>query len=215
MSCVRPAAELDLSKVLLSRRIRVREERSKGWRTRIVDNMKETGLNPATAPVDSVKHNIIDSLVFMLIFFMQLGLMPEMWKRDVSRAFRRLPILACHSVFAWVVWLSNGVAVAARHDGMPFRAVSSVVAWHRFGAFLSAVLLHICRSPVSRYVDDFFGVSPSGLYWSGGKMLGVVTTLCGVLCDDAKNEDQAIQMIVLGMTVEWCRSFEHVRVSLE
>ena len=204
-----------LEQVNVSRRIPVREQRNGTWRTRAVDDMTESWVNTCTEQSDRQCNGTLLHLIYFLLMLSQLGASPCMWKRDIKSAFRRLPILACHSVFAWVVWLSNGVAVAARHDGMPFGAVSSVVAWHRFGAFLSAVLLHICRSPVSRYVDDFFGASPHGLYWSGGRMLGVLTTLCGVLCDESKDEDQVVQMIVLGMTVEWCRSFEHVRVSLE
>ena len=120
-------------------------------------------------------------------------------ERNIKSAFRRFPILACHAMFAWVVWRSNGVTVAARHDGMPFGAVSSVVAWHRFAAFLPAAVLHICKSPVSRYVDDFFRASPKDLFLNGGKILEVLTTLCGVLCDDAKNEDSAVNMLVLRM----------------
>ena len=46
-------------------------------------------------------------------------------------------------------------------------------------------------------------------------MLESLATLCGVVCDEAKSENNSISMIVLGMSVEWCKSFDHVRVSLE
>ena len=42
-------------------------------------------------------------------------------------------------------------------------------------------------------------------------MLEVLTTLCGVPCDAAKDENHS----VLGVSTEWCMAFEHVRVSLE
>ena len=49
-----PLDALNLSEVTLTRRIPVRELRSKGWRTRAVDHATESLLNPATAPADRV-----------------------------------------------------------------------------------------------------------------------------------------------------------------
>ena len=104
---------------------------------------------------------------------------------------------------------------AAQHKGMPFGAVSSVVAWHRFGAFLSLVFSSLCRAPIALYVDDFFGASPQRLKWSGGKMLEVVTTLCGVLVDPDKSEIEVVSMFVLEMSMGWCLTFMMVQVRLD
>ena len=54
--------------VTLSRRIAVRELRSKGWRTRSVDHMSESGLVAATKPKDKIKHQTIDTMVFMILW---------------------------------------------------------------------------------------------------------------------------------------------------
>ena len=50
----------DLEKASYTRRIPVREERAKGWRTRVVDHKTESGINPATVPVDKISHDTIE-----------------------------------------------------------------------------------------------------------------------------------------------------------
>ena len=47
-----PVDTLDLTAISLTRRIPVRELRSKGWRTRAVDHATASNLNPATPPSD-------------------------------------------------------------------------------------------------------------------------------------------------------------------
>ena len=49
MSQPRPLVSGDLVDKSMTRRIPVREERAKGWRTRVVDHETESGVNPATA----------------------------------------------------------------------------------------------------------------------------------------------------------------------
>ena len=93
--------------------------------------MTASFVNVCTQQSDRQVSGSLLDLVMMLMLIWQHGRLPHMWKRDIKSAFRRLPVLAAHAAFAWIVWLSNGVRCAARHDGMPFGAVSSVVAWHR------------------------------------------------------------------------------------
>eukprot|EP00972_Heterocapsa_arctica_P097744 14421070-Heterocapsa_arctica.AAC.1 len=72
----------------------------------------------------------------MTVVLMRAGCVPLFWKRDISRAFRRLPILASHLDLSWVVFLVAGCCMAAQHLGMPFGTISAVYAWHRTGALL-------------------------------------------------------------------------------
>lgn len=51
-----------------------------------------------------------------------------MWKRDVSRAFRCVPVAADHLETAWAVWVHQGLLWVAQHKGMPFGTVSAVYA---------------------------------------------------------------------------------------
>ena len=46
-------------------------------------------------------------------------------------------------------------------------------------------------------------------------MLEVLATLCGVLVDPEKSENEAISMIVLGMSIEWCLTFQRIQVRLD
>ena len=46
--------EIDMDAVTLSRRLPVREERSKGWRTRVVDHKSESMVNPAIQAVETL-----------------------------------------------------------------------------------------------------------------------------------------------------------------
>ena len=94
----------------------------------------------------------------------------------------------------WVAWMDEGVAWAAQHLGAPFGATSAVYAFHRFGSFLAAAVRRLGRAPLGRYVDDFFGASRIGVYWTGARMLSVLTELIGRPCDAAKNVDDAESM---------------------
>ena len=207
MSLPEPLLEGDLQEVSLTRRIPVREERSSGWRTRVVDHATESGLRPATTPADKVYHDGVPVLVAILLLFMSLGVRMVMWKRDISKAFRRVPVFFQHLQFAWVVWVHQGQLLKAQHRGMPFGTISAVYAWHRVGHVLLMVVLVVCCCPVARYVDDFFGADREGLVYSGGNCLSVISKLVGFLSEDDKDADNCIQMIVLGVDVamNWAR----------
>ena len=193
--------DVDLGKVSVSRRIPVRELRSKGWRTRVVDHMTESMHNPATVPVDKIKHDNVDALVRILVCFMRNGVCPEMWKRDISKAFRRLPVQISHLDMSWVVFLHAGIIWAVQHLGMPFGTTAAVYAWHRVGGFMGAVVQRLCKAPVARYVDDYFGASRSGVKYSGGKCLEIFADLLGFPTDPAKSDDHTLKLLILGAEV--------------
>ena len=58
-----PIGEVDLSRINITRRIPVRELRSKGWRTRPADYATESMMDDATRPSDRVRRDNIDVLV--------------------------------------------------------------------------------------------------------------------------------------------------------
>ena len=64
-----PLEELDLSTINLTRRIPVRELRSKGWRTRPVDHATESMVNDATRPADRVQHDTVNGLEGIVLAF--------------------------------------------------------------------------------------------------------------------------------------------------
>ena len=144
-----------LDNVSLSRRIPVREERDGSMRTRVVDHKSESEINLATQPTEKLSHDTIDSMVKMVQQFVVNGCSPLMWKRDIGKAFRRLPVRVDHLDLSWVVFLADGVRMVAQHLAMPFGTTSAVHGWHRTGAFLAALVRRLCLAPVSRYVDDY------------------------------------------------------------
>ena len=191
----------DLESLTLTRRIPVRELRAKGWRTRVVDHETESGVNAATAPVDKIKHDTLDVLVALILRLFDAGIPVHMWKRDVSKAFRRVPVKAAHLEFAGAVWMDRGLLFVAQHKGMPFGTVSAVYAWHRVGHVLRTLVRRLFRAPSARYVDDFFGVGRVGVALSGGVVLSILASLVGFPTDPAKDSDFAETMLVLGALV--------------
>ena len=192
--------------VTLSRRIAVRELRSKGWRTRSVDHMSESGLAAATKPKDKIKHQTIDTMVFMILWLQQM-LCPDivMWKRDFRKAFRCIPIMRDHLVYAWVTFKWEGHYRAACHLGCPFGAVASCWNWHRMGNFVEMVLRRLFRVSVMRYVDDLAGVGKR-VVWNGGMVLTNLSLLLGIITDPSKDADECMAMTLLGIQISIMRA---------
>ena len=68
----------------------------------------------------------------------------------------RLPD-SCSAARCWQFLRPKGVPVVAIHNGLPFGAAASVVAWHRVGEALARLARRLLMVPVLRYVDDYFG----------------------------------------------------------
>ena len=196
-----PLDDVKLDAVSLTRRLPVREFRASGWRTRIVDHETESSVNEATVARSKIQNDSLDVLVAILTRFMAGGVEPSQWKRDVSRAYRRIPIAHAHLDLSWVVWKFMGHLWAAQHLAMPFGTVSAVQAWHRVGAFMLTVMRRLFMVPAGRYVDDYFGASRCGVLMAGGQILTVLAALLGFDCDAAKDADAKVQMDVLGARV--------------
>ena len=71
-----PLIEVETSRINLSRRLPVREERGSGWRTRVVDHKTESSVNLATQPRDKLAHDTIDVMVGILRMFIVMGMVP-------------------------------------------------------------------------------------------------------------------------------------------
>ncbi|CAE7673108.1 YRB2 [Symbiodinium necroappetens] len=202
MSTPRAFTPHDASHLSLTRRIPVREERSKGWRTRVVDHSTESMVNAATVPCDRIKHHTLDDLADMVMCFFESNCQVSLWKVDISQAFRRVPIKSEHMQFAWTVWMHLGCLLVAQHTGMPFGTVSAVYAWHRVGFMLCHVVRVLFLCPAARYVDDFFGASRRGVRWNAGRVLAVICKLLGFPVDDDKSAEDDIRLVILGAECE-------------
>ena len=133
--------EKEPADIHLTRRIPVRELRRKGWRTRSVDDFTESLINEWCFPVDSPLTDSLETMIFMIIFLWRKGKLPKMWKRDVRRAFRNLPVYFRHLKFMVVAWMYKQRLWTSRHTGLPFGSVGAVYGWHRFAYLYRAVLV--------------------------------------------------------------------------
>ena len=88
-------------------------------RTRSVDHFTESGINPATRPLDALTHETVGHFISLLVMYMSVGVTPLMWKRDVAQAFRKVPEHDATDL-SWVVFLHAGVLWASQHLSMPF-----------------------------------------------------------------------------------------------
>ena len=86
--------------------------------------------------------------------------------------------------------MKDGKPVAAQHLGMPFGGAASGTAFHRLGAFLTAVVRRHAGVPLARYVDDFFTACRSDVSVSGTDILDVVAECLGLRCAPEKNESR-------------------------
>ena len=180
------------------RRIPIREEKSSGWRTRPVDHMTESGHNAATSPGEAVRNDSIDVMLFIILQLLAYGFQPRLWKRDFSKAYRRLGIFWKHLPLAWVAWFHDGEFLEAQHFAMPMGSISAVHAWHRVGSVIIAYMRKVLRCPVGRYVDDFFSASRDGIFWCGGACLDLLASLLGLPLDSAKSVTKVTSMLLLG-----------------
>jgi hypothetical protein len=176
----------DMLAYTLCRRIPVREERASGWRTRAVDDETEAGINPATFQDHATLYDDISKLDIMSRFCLEKGAPFTMWKRDVSKAFRKIMISQLHLKFAASIFCWAGAIWIIFHYGMPFGSSSANSAWHRLGSAFRWIVRNLYRAPVARFVDDFFGISVHSGHWSGGHVLDRLLALSGYQCDPEK-----------------------------
>ena len=110
-------------------------------------------MNACTQPHTKTFNEGMDCLIGVMRRFHELtGKVPHLFKADIDSAYRRVPIRADHRWAAGVVFLHQGIAVAAQHLSMPFGATSAVHAWDRVAKLIlkvARVLLCIQYLPTS------------------------------------------------------------------
>ena len=124
-----------------------------------------------------------------------------MFKEDISRAFRGLPIKEQHLKFIVVFFMYQDIPWRAQHLTCPFGAVGSATAWRRVSSFQKRVIIRCVRSIVGRYVDDFFGVHLPNLQWTTAKWFSILCTYVGAPCDPDKAAYNIAQMALLGVQI--------------
>ena len=128
-------------------------------RRRTKKAVKAESVNGHYTPTAKITHDHLDDLLAaMRMHKRPVGSEPWLWKADVDSAFRRVPIRESHKWAGGVACIFDGEPWVAFHQGMPFGATSSVVAWHRIGELITSIARKLLHLPVYRYVDDWFAV---------------------------------------------------------
>ena len=201
MTRPKPVKKSRLSKKSYTRRLPVREKRGDLWRTRPVDHCTESGQNLATCPQEATENDGLDSLCYLLLGNLKRGRLPLMWKRDFSKAYRKIGIKPAHLPLANVIWKVAQKLMESQHRGMIMGSIAAVHGWHRTANVPMSYLRRILRVPACKYVDDFFGCSGKGIHFSGGRCLDILSELCGLPLDAKKSEDDKVSMVVIGARV--------------
>ena len=173
-----------------ARRIAVREERCKCgvtfMRTRTVDHMTENGLNKCTVCNSQCCNDSLQDLTTAGEQWLSSDVKPELFKCDVSAAFRRVPVAPCDWWTQTVIFYFASRLWCAHHKTFSFGAYSSVVSWHR----VASAFLSVCRvlfyASLLKYVDDYFGWQRALAKMTTTSILSTVFMLCGFLLDPGK-----------------------------
>lgn len=110
----------------MTRAIPVREWRPKGWRTRVVYHYTESAHNAATHLKGRITHQTTDCLVVMILMMLRAQVCPVMWKRDIRKAFKSLPVMVGHHWYSYIVFAFSGHYYAALQYSMPFGCIAAV-----------------------------------------------------------------------------------------
>ena len=168
---------------------------------RQIDHLSESLINPAMRIYEILENDNLDFFFDIIRLFNSHRIKFAIFKEDISRAFRRLPIKEQHLKFMVVFFMYQGIPRRAQHLTCPFGAAGSVTAWHRISSFLKLVMVHDTKSIVGRYVDDVFGVDLPNLQWTAAKMFSVLCTYVGAPCDPDKAAYHMSQMALLGAQI--------------
>ena len=100
--------------------------------------------------------------------------------RALDAAFRRVPLKESHKWAAAVAYMFQGEAWVALHDGMPFGATASVLAWDDVGDLLAMIATRLLHLPLFRYVDDYFAADRQVRVWSALRPCACMRVCVGV-----------------------------------
>ena len=199
------ASPEELCDCVVSRRFMVEQIKEKHDQQvqafRQIDHLTESGINPATVIQETLENDTLDLFFNIISVLLSRRTAFSMFKEDISRAFRRLPIKVQHLKFMVVLFMYQGTTWRAQHLTCLFGAVGSVTAWHRVSSLLKNVMIRCTRSILGRYVDDFFGVDLPNLYWTTPKMFTALCSLVGAPCDPGKAAYEMTQMAILGALI--------------
>ena len=122
----------DVSDCVASRRFMVQQVKEKQSQKilayRQIDHLTESLINPATRTYVILENDNFDFFFNIIRLLLSHRIKFAMFKEDISRAFRRLPIRQQHLKFTFVFFMYQGIPWRAQHLTCPVGAVGSVTA---------------------------------------------------------------------------------------
>jgi hypothetical protein len=217
MTEVVPVSQLDLRRVLLSRRF----SREQGMKTngqlklRAVDDMTGSGVNGCAQPEGKTQTDAIDTLVRCAVLLKvatdrEIGF----WKADIDAAYRRVPIQECDKWASWIAFVHKGEPVAAGHHSLMFGSLGSVHGWDKIGDTICHIARRSLHLAVGRYVDDFFAAEVAGTEQHAMECFTrLVRALLGPTAIKAEKVESGLELNVLGLHVSYDKQGMNVRVT--
>ena len=125
MTDLLPAGDIDQESNLIARRFAIEQGRREDGtiKIRACDDEKESGCNKATQPTEKLHCDGIDWLCALAMILHMAGVEHmKMWKADVTKAYRRIPVHPSDHWMMWVAVLIGDEPMVARHNATPFGA---------------------------------------------------------------------------------------------
>ena len=182
-------------------------------KVRSVDDFTASLINALTSVGEAIRHDSLDVLVEIYRRLGRKNRNVRFRKEDFVGAFKALPLKSDHLHLAVTAWMSAGGVRTAQLFAAPFGALSSVHAWHRFGAAVQRILVRLFEIAYARYVDDLFDMDAEvDASFTKEMVIGPVGTaelarfviegLLGWELDVGKAVSNASECMVLGVNCE-------------
>ena len=110
----------------------------------MVDHHTESLVNPTIWSRRKLRNDSVDLFWWLVWRFYSAGIRVAMSKADISKVYRRLPIMADNIRFAAIIFFLDGVIMVSRHHALSFGATSSCWGCHRAGGLMQRALRKVC-----------------------------------------------------------------------
>ena len=184
---------LDLKRASVTRRLPVREQGPNGLRTGPVDHFTESGINPATKPLDAITHETVDHFLSLLLVCLKGGMPPKMWKRDASKAFRFF--LSCKICARWCLDMKDPSGCPNTNPCPLARRLQSMV-----GIEFAAYYVTSWSAFSWPHAADTSRISLASILWDASAQVGFASLKCAV-CWVSPPTHNATNLTILGAKV--------------
>ena len=211
MAPLRPAS---LGTIAPTRRFPLKQLSSKGkQKIRIIDDAAESRINDASEISFKIRMGKVSDFVRVsrLLTESQPTQNIMIMKANYKSAYKNCPVLTQHLIYADMILKDpvSGRLVMSTYYSMPFGMVSAVYAWDRLAESLIWIFGYFLNLPLTRYVDDMFMPVYGKHAMEVRNALLEISSLLGVMLDEAKTPAQARCESLLGVSISIDKEVRH------